>query len=1106
MPESITVKILADGVELTDLAKTVTADDNWSYSFTNLPKYKNGGTEIKYTIDEVAVPGYKKTVSGNNITNTLEAIDIPVEKTWDDASDQDGARPDTITIRLLANGTEVAHYDLTSENALTDNTDKWTYTFENLNKYDKEGKEITYTITEDEVNKYTTTISGYNVTNKYTPEVTSVSGTKTWVDGGNTTIMPKSITVKILADGVELTDLAKTVTADDNWSYSFTNLPKYKNGGTEIKYTIDEVAVPGYTKEVKGNNITNTLITTEIPVEKVWEDANNQDGVRPDTITIRLLANGTEVDHVDLTAENAESANKWTYTFKNLNKYDTKGNEVTYTVTEDAIETSRAYSAAYAEIDNTETGITTHMVTNTHKPGETSVTITKVWDDANNQDGVRPDTITIRLLADGAEVKHIDLTTENTKEGNANEWTYTFTGLPKYNSGKLINYTVTEDAIAASKKYTATVDGYTITNKHIPEVTEVSGTKTWVDGDNQDGKRPGTITINLLADGKQVQSKTVSGTGNEWTYSFNGLPKYKNGGTKIEYTITETPVPEYTTKIDGNNITNTHTPETTYVEGKKVWKDDNNLEGYRPESITVRLLANNVEVDTVQVTEKTKNDAGEWLYSFTNLPKYSGGELIKYTVKEDQVANYDAPAYDDENPYIIINTHQTTELKVVVNKNWVETSAEGIKDEFGHVDTIEVRLEGKVNDNVYYNETQPITAGEDGNWTYEFTNLPEYREGQKVIYTAYEITNVNEYSVSTEKDNNIITITNTYTPGKTDISGEKIWDDADNQDGIRPASITIKLLADGEEFRSTTVTAEDNWAYSFTNLPKNHDGKEIEYTLEEVSVDGYTSTIDKAEYNITNTHTPETVSFYINKIWEDNDNNDGKRPESIMVRLLANDTEVDQREVTPKTILNENGEEVEDWSCEFTNLPKYNAGAPITYTIVEDNVKSYETEIRLITPEEETNEYEYEIINTHEAETTEIEITKVWDDVDDAAMIRPEKIEVDILANGVLYDTITINATDDNWVKTITGLPKWLNGEPIVYTIEEHVIAEYDATYAGSMEEGFTITNKHELGRGGDEELPPQTGITTHNYKTFIYLILILLNILGTNIIFIKNE
>nr|WP_325070211.1 Cna B-type domain-containing protein [Pediococcus pentosaceus] len=92
------------------------------------------------------------------------------------------------------------------------------------------------------------------------------------------------------------------------------------------------------------------------------------------------------------------------------------------------------------------------------------------------------------------------------------------------------------------------------------EKTSVSGTKTWRDNNNQDGIRPSSITVNLLANGQQVASKKVSASDN-WQYSFDNLAAYANG-QKITYTVTEDAVAGYTSTVDGYNITNTHNPTT----------------------------------------------------------------------------------------------------------------------------------------------------------------------------------------------------------------------------------------------------------------------------------------------------------------------------------------------------------------------------------------------------------------------------------------------------------------------------------------------------------------------------------------------------------------
>ncbi len=164
------------------------------------------------------------------------------------------------------------------------------------------------------------------------------------------------------------------------------------------------------------------------------------------------------------------------------------------------------------------------------------------------------------------------------------------------------------------------------------------------------------------------------------------------------------------------------------------------------------------------------------------------------------------------------------------------------------------------------------------------------------------------------------------------ISGSKTWDDNNDQDGIRPESITIRLLANGREADSKTVTEADDWSWSFENLPKFEDGTEIAYSITEDSVSDYTT--EYSGYDVTNTHEPEVIEINGSKTWDDNENQDGIRPESITIRLFANGTEVDHRTVT----------EAESWSWTFENLPKFENGEEIMYSITEDAVSGYSAE------------------------------------------------------------------------------------------------------------------------------------------------------------------
>ena len=168
----------------------------------------------------------------------------------------------------------------------------------------------------------------------------------------------------------------------------------------------------------------------------------------------------------------------------------------------------------------------------------------------------------------------------------ADDWKYSFTELPEYNDGSLISYTISEDAVIG---YNTSIDGYNIVNSHADEEVTIEGVKTWIDNDNQDGIRPDSIKINLLADGEVVDSKIVTEKDN-WKYSFT-KNKYRNG-KEINYTIEEVDVTTgYTATVTDYNVTNKHTPETLSYTVKKNWNDFNNNDGIRLDSIKVSIKA-----------------------------------------------------------------------------------------------------------------------------------------------------------------------------------------------------------------------------------------------------------------------------------------------------------------------------------------------------------------------------------------------------------------------------------------------------------------------------------------------------------------------------------
>ena len=837
--------------------------------------------------------------------------------------------------------------------------------------------------------------------------VIDISGSKTWNDADNQDgIRPASITVKLFANGTEAASQVVTPDEAGNWNYVFKNLPQYDAKG-KITYTVTESAVAGYETSVSGYNITNTHKpeTLDITGTKTWNDSNNQDGKRPKSITVNLLANGIITDTKTVTADD-----NWTYSFTDLPKY-ANGQEITYTVSELTVP---GYTTT---IDDN------YNITNSYTPGETSASVTKIWDDADNQDGIRPESITVALLANGTPTnKTVTLTA-------ANNWTQTITGLPEKADGEYITYTWTEVNVPEGYSLTGTSKNETVTtltNTHTPELTSITGTKTWKDADNQDGKRPESITVNLFADGTKLKSQSVSADADgNWSYSFTDLPKYANG-QEITYTVTEDAVDGYTTESDGYNFINTHQPETTEITGTKTWNDANNQDGKRPESITVILLANGTEKTRQAVTA---DEVGNWTYTFKDLPKYANGQEITYTVAEEEVTDY-TTTYDGSN---ITNSYTPGKTSATVTKIW--NDAENQDGKRPESITVSLLADGK--------ETgKTVTLSVENNWKQTISDLPEKADGKAIEYTWTEETLPEGYELTdNSKNGTVTTLTNTYAPETTSITVTKTWDDADNQDGKRPESIIVNLLANGEIVASQTVKADEagNWTYTFKDLPKYANGKEITYTVTEEAVEGYETSVDG--FNITNTYTTETTEVKGSKTWNDADNQDGKRPESITVRLLANGEEKDSQTVTA----DENG----NWTYSFEKLPKYEAGKEIVYTVTEDAVADYTTEIT-----------GYDITNSYAPGKTSVTVTKAWADNDDRGGHRPKEIKVQLKADGENSGEEIILNAENKWTYTWSELDEKRAGKDIVYTVEEiGKTAGYISTVTGNATEGFIITN-----------------------------------------------
>ena len=962
-------------------------------------------------------------------------------KAWDDNYNQDGVRPESVTVNLLADGK-------IKDTAVLTEADGWRYTFSDLDAR-KDGVAIEYTVSEvlDEDSPYEqgeiegTASTAFIIPNTYEPETISVTANKVWDDKDDQDgARPEEVTVRLFANGIFKGE--ETLNEDGDWTCTWEDLPKY-NKGVEILYTVAEDAVSGYTAvttpsaDNDGNpvfTITNSYTPgkTSVTVIKNWDDNNDQDGIRPAKITVELL---DDLDEGDNKRAELSEFNDWTYTFTGLDEY-AGGEKINYTVQEKGADRLEGYDVSYAEVSQ---GSGIWMITNTHKPELEDVIFTKFWEDEDNQDGVRPTTVTINLFANGLLKKSIMLSEEHMYEDDANTWLYTFEELPKYENGKEIAYVIFEDPV---KDYTIErgEDGQMITNIHEPGKKSVTVTKTWEDEDDADGIRPDSVSVQLKADGEDLGDPVTLSEANDWTYVWN-VPVYKSGesGTEVVYTVEEPDVPSGYTASYANIgetgelfvVTNTHKVERTDYTIEVQWEDNNNQDGVRPGYVEVYLMKDG---EKVAGSERVITAADGWKYTWTGLPakNYKPSTMLTSTFNAPKLGAPGDPEGEDGG----------------------ETGDDSGEEGGGESD------------------------GDSGE---EASDAPAYTADETL---PLDNPFYSQKSATHDADARKTTVVNVYEPETVTIGGQKIWEDKSNQDGVRPESTTIYLYADGvftdfltltsagaskaflSEEQEALESTDNVWNYEFTGLPKYKNGEVIRYTVSERAVENYTMRVNG--FDITNSYTPGKTFVTAIKVWDDNRNSEGLRPDSIVVSLYANGEEVERASISEGT----------GWYYVFTGLDMYKDGKPIDYRVTEDAVPGYKT------PVVEGSATEgYMIINTIAPVTRKsVQVTKKWKDENGQDMTWPSgaTVTVELAADGELTGR-TVALTKSAPTATFTGLPAGAK-----YTVVETGILgvdddDYTPSVIGKETDGYTITNQRNKKEASES---PSTEKNNNNSNT----------------------
>ncbi len=452
--------------------------------------------------------------------------------------------------------------------------------------------------------------------------------------------------------------------------------------------------------------------TTKVKITKVWNDENDQDGIRPESIQVDLLKNGSLLETITLNA-----ANSWTYSRADLPMYE-DGVLQSYTFQEKNV--PAGYTSSIQKND-----VTDYIISNSHTPDVTQLTVKKQWSDADDQDGIRPEFIEVELLKNDTVYREHRL-------DESNGWSYTFTELPVNEGGNKITYSVREKN--TPNGYTPSIpsefdDEVTITNSHTPAETEITVKKVWSDYGDQDGLRTESIQVELLKNGTKYKDCELN-EDNSWTFKFTNLP-VNEGGSKITYSVREKDTPDgYEAAVTGNEtigftITNTHTPDYTKLTVKKVWSDANNQDGIRPSYIMVELLANGTKEQEIRLDE-----SNSWTHTFDNLPSKKDGTKITYTVQEVNLPQgyTSAVSGSAEQGFTITNSYNPQVTQVSVNKEWVDNNNKFSKRPSSV--TVQLFADGNFN--------QEIELNDENHWSHTFTDLPLKQNGNNIVYTVKE--------------------------------------------------------------------------------------------------------------------------------------------------------------------------------------------------------------------------------------------------------------------------------------------------------------------------------------------------------------------------------
>lgn len=399
-----------------------------------------------------------------------------------------------------------------------------------------------------------------------------------------------------------------------------------------------------------------------------WQDSSDNDALRPETLTVEILRNGISTGLTyEMRAADAQqdNADKWQHLFSNLAQSDNVSNEIVYSV---AIISSVPNEYSYK---GDFTAQNAGYILMSHTLITVDVDTYAVWEDQGDRDGLRPSKIQLQLFADGQPIPDNTYTTIVLPAGTGDTWAHTFAGMQRYlktDTGRAeIAYTIEATAAAPGEldAYTIRYTGRVATLTHEIQTVSKQAVVEWNDNNNQDNKRPASMSVQLYADGEPVAGKFVTlSDANFWAYEWTELPQCSVGGAEILYSAQVTSMlTEYEAHSTEMTIEMTYVPQSTSIPVFLSWVDKQDVDGLRPEIVESELYADGVATGAAQKLSGANN----WSTVWTNYPTHNEGTRIDYTVMLTSVPDgYEAEylgIYDQTGLSITLTHNRICETK-----------------------------------------------------------------------------------------------------------------------------------------------------------------------------------------------------------------------------------------------------------------------------------------------------------------------------------------------------------------------------------------------------------------------------------------------------------